>query len=88
MKAIEEAGIADKSTIIVTADHGGHAKTHGSALPIDMDIPWIAWGQGIKRGYEIQAPVKTFDTAATALWLLDVPRPESFDGVPVTSAFE
>jgi len=29
-----------------------------------------------------------YDTAATALWLLQVPLPESFWGRPVTSAFE
>jgi arylsulfatase A-like enzyme len=32
-------------------------------------------------------PVTTYDTAATALWLLDVPIPKSFDGKPVTEAF-
>ena len=83
-----QSGIADDSVLIITADHGGHARTHGTDRPEDMNIPWIAWGKGVKKGFEISAPVKTFDTAATALWLLDVPRPDSFDGHPVTSAFE
>jgi arylsulfatase A-like enzyme len=88
LQAIRDAGIADQSVLIISADHGGHAKTHGRNIPDDMIIPWIAWGKGVKKGFEIADPVKTSDTAATALWLLDVPRPESFDGKPVTAAFE
>jgi len=56
-------------------------------MPEDMNIPWIAVGEGVKRNFEITAPVSTCDTAATALWLLDVPVPQSFDGKPITSAF-
>ncbi len=86
--AIEKAGIAGSSVVIMSADHGGHDKTHGSNSPEDMNIPWIAWGKGVKKNFTITAPVKTYDTAATALWLLDRPIPADFDGKPVTSAFE
>jgi predicted AlkP superfamily pyrophosphatase or phosphodiesterase len=87
-QAIKEAGIADTSVLIVSADHGGHDKTHGLNIPEDMTIPWVAWGKGVKKNTTITAPVTTYDTAATALWLLDVPLPAEFDGKPVTSAFE
>lgn len=87
-RAIEKAGIARDSVIIMTADHGGHAKTHGSNSPEDMTIPWIAWGDHVKRGATITAPVTTYDTAATALWILHVPIPDTWDGKPVTSAFD
>ena len=87
LKAIEDAGIAGESVLIVTADHGGHRKTHGGKSPDDMTIPWIAWGKNVKRDFAISAWVSTCDTAATALWLLDVPVPPWFDGAPVTTAF-
>jgi len=87
-QAIQEAGIADSSVIIISADHGGHEKTHGLDIPDDMLIPWIAWGKGVKKGSTITAPVTTFDTAATALWLLGVPVPVECDGKPVLSAFD
>jgi predicted AlkP superfamily pyrophosphatase or phosphodiesterase len=87
MRAIRKAGIAKSSVVLLTADHGGHAKTHGTTSPEDMTIPWIAWGAGVKPNYSITAPVTTYDTAATALWLLDVPVPADWDGKPVTSAF-
>jgi predicted AlkP superfamily pyrophosphatase or phosphodiesterase len=88
IQALKEAGIADSSVVIISADHGGHDKTHGENIPDDMIIPWIAWGKGVKKGFSITAPVTTYDTAATALWLLDVPVPADFDGKPVISAFE
>jgi len=87
-RAIEDSGLAPNTVLIVTADHGGHDKTHGDNIPDDMLIPWVAWGKGVKKNFTITAPVTTYDTAATALWLLDVPLPAEFDGKPVTSAFE
>jgi len=87
LKAIADAGIANESVVIVTADHGGHRKTHGGKSPDDMTIPWIALGRDVKIHFPITAPVSICDTAATALWLLNVPVPEWFDGTPVTSAF-
>ncbi len=88
MQAIRASGIAEDSVVIVTADHGGHDKTHGLSIPDDMNIPWIAWGKGVKSGFEITAPVTTCDTAATALWLLDLPLTTRLDGKPVACAFE
>jgi predicted AlkP superfamily pyrophosphatase or phosphodiesterase len=87
LHSIEQAGIAEESVLIITADHGGHRKTHGSRTSDDMNIPWIAWGANVKQNFTISEPIVTYDTAATALWLLDVPCPASFDGKPVASAF-
>lgn len=86
--AVKLAGIENRSTFILTADHGGHDKTHGSNTPADMTIPWIVWGAGVQPNLEIQAPVNTCDTAATALWLLDLAVPADWDGKPVASAFK
>ena len=87
LQAIRKAGLAESSVVIVTADHGGHAKTHGANSPDDMTIPWVIWGKGVKKHFTITAPVMTCDTTATALWLLDVSCPDDLDGKPVTSAF-
>jgi len=95
--AIAEAGLTAESVIILTADHGSHditnkegkiVGTHGSAETVDVQIPWVAWGKGAKKNFAITAPIVQYDTAATALWLLDVPLPESFWGRPAISAFE
>lgn len=87
MNAIHDAGIEKDSVVIMSADHGGHEKTHGSKSPEDMTIPWIVWGSGVKSNFQIEGPVTTYDTAATALWLLGVPLPHDMDGTPVKRAF-
>jgi predicted AlkP superfamily pyrophosphatase or phosphodiesterase len=86
-KAIRKAGIAKQSVIILSADHGGNGKGHSRGTPIDMQIPWVAWGATVKKNYEIIMPINTCDTAATALWLLDVKPLAPMDGVVVTNAF-
>jgi predicted AlkP superfamily pyrophosphatase or phosphodiesterase len=88
LQAVRRAGIADTSVFILTADHGGHAKTHGSDRPEDMHIPWVIWGAKVPARGRLSTPVRTYDTAATALWLLGVPVPADWNGRPVREAFE
>ena len=74
-------------TVIVTADHGGHGRSHGSDAAEDMNIPWVVWGEGVAAGTELGEAVKTMDTAATVLWLLGVGDPGTWVGRPVAQAF-
>jgi arylsulfatase A-like enzyme len=74
-------------TLLVTADHGGHRRTHGSADSVDVTIPWVAWGAGVAPGAPLGAGIRTTDTAATALWLLGVSVPAAWTGRPVARAF-
>ena len=86
--ALQEAAILNNTLIIITADHGGSGTSHGSSDPLDTTIPWLAFGSGIKVGYEIQASVQTMDTAATILKALGVPIPSTWNGVPILEVFE
>jgi predicted AlkP superfamily pyrophosphatase or phosphodiesterase len=86
LKAADEAYGAGSYSVIISSDHGGHAKTHGTTQQVDMQIPWIAWGEGVQPG-AITVPVKTTDTAATVLWLLGIAAPEAWTGKPVLSAY-
>lgn len=88
LKAIRKAGLAKRSVVLISADHGGHAKGHSKGEPEDMRIPWIVWGQGVRKGLTITAPVNTCDTAATTLWLLGLSPPMPLAGVVVPSAFK
>jgi len=83
---LDARGLRDETLIIVTADHGGHDTTHGSSMPVDMTIPWIASGPGIVPGV-LTTTVHTYDTAATAAYVLGLPIPPEWDGVPVFEAF-
>ena len=77
---------AGNYTLIVTADHGGHGREHGSSDPRDTTIPWIVWGKGVEPGAALPA-IRTMDTAATAMWLLGVTTPADWVGRPVATAF-
>ena len=77
----------DDFVMIVTADHGGHGRDHGTDAPEDVTIPWIVWGAGVENG-RIAAQIDTYDTAATTLWILGVPVPTRWTGRPVATAFQ
>lgn len=86
IRAAERTYGAGGYTVIVTADHGGHARTHGADSDDDMQIPWIVWGAGVQRTGVLTQPVSTMDTAATVLWLLGIDRPAGLTGQPVYEA--
>ena len=87
MLAADTAYGAGNYSLLVTADHGGHAYGHGTSDPEDVTIPWIAWGRGVTAGV-LKEPIDTFDTAPTVLWLLGVKEPDAWDGDAVVEAFQ
>lgn len=72
--------------LLVTADHGGHQRSHGSALEVDRRIPWYAWGGAAASDARIARAVATQDTAATVLQALGLPQTPGMEGRPVTEA--
>lgn len=86
LTALEDSGLRADTLLIVTADHGGHQYGHYTRLPVDMTIPWIVNGPGVRPG-ELTEPVSITDTAATAAWALGLPLPPEWDGLPVYEAF-
>ena len=83
---LDARNLRSETLILISADHGGHDTTHGSSMPEDMTIPWIASGPGIEPK-ELTTTVHTMDTAATAAFALGLDRPAEWDGVPVYEAF-
>lgn len=86
LAALDTYGIRDETLLIITADHGGHDMTHGSSMPEDMTIPWIASGVGIQPKL-LTSQINVMDTAATAAYVLGLPIPQEWDGVPIYEAF-
>jgi len=87
--AIEEAGIADSTLLLVTADHGGHDKGHGQPLDIDLFCPFVAIGPGVAAGHELTVPMYQYDIAATIADALGVKDfPASWRGLPILDLYE
>ena len=73
-KIITELG--DEYTFIITADHGGHDRTHGTDMPENMVIPVIIRGKDFEKGKELEN-VNIMDLAPTVAKLLGTqPDPE------------
>jgi predicted AlkP superfamily pyrophosphatase or phosphodiesterase len=75
------------TTVIVTADHGGHGWNHGTSKGVDTTIPWIVAGPGV-RPRALATRVHTTDTAATAAWVLGLSLSAGATGRPVMEAFD
>jgi predicted AlkP superfamily pyrophosphatase or phosphodiesterase len=88
VEALEQAGIKDKTIVLITADHGGKGTGHGGATMDELLIPWILSGPGVARGKELKTQVNTYDTAATVAHIFGVKAPDVWIGKPVIEAFE
>jgi arylsulfatase A-like enzyme len=87
LAALEARADRDRTLLLVTADHGGHGRRHGTHRIEDLHIPWIASGARVQRG-DFDAPVRTTDTAATILAALGLPVPGEMTGRPVRQALD
>jgi hypothetical protein len=86
LQALYDAGMADSTAVLVTADHGGMGTGHGGESMAELEIPWMLRGPGVVPG-PLAAPIDTYDTAATVAHLLGLTRPEAWIARPVLSAF-
>ena len=87
IQSTKEAGIYDKTTFIISADHGGIGYGHGGETLDEIEIPFIIFGKGIKKNYLIRNQVYIYDNAATAALLLGLNQPQAWIGRPVKTAF-
>lgn len=76
-KVVDELG--DEYTIIVTADHGGHDRCHGTELPEDMTIPMFFIGEEFNKGEELTG-VSILDLAPTIATIMQVPFAPEWEG--------
>ena len=76
-RVIEEVG--DEYTVIITADHGGHDRGHGTDMDEDMTIPMFFVGEEFEAGKEL-ADVSILDLAPTIAKILDVPTAREWEG--------
>lgn len=75
-------GAAARTTLILTADHGGDGTRHGGASPESWVIPFSCAGPRVRRG-AIQEAVTLLDVAPTVLAVLRLPALPQTEGKAV-----
>lgn len=73
------AGLPEDYSLIVTADHGGHDRIHGTEAPEDMTVPLFCRGAGFKPGEMAENP-SILDIAPTVAALLGVAPGREWEG--------
>lgn len=71
--------LGDEYTVIVTADHGGHDRTHGANISEDMNIPMFFRGKQFAEN-EILSNVSLLDIAPTVAEILGLTIPDEWEG--------
>jgi hypothetical protein len=88
IQATKDAGTFNETVFIISADHGGIGYGHGGETIDEIEIPFLMYGKGIKKGYLIKNKIYTYDNAATVATLLGIEQPYAWIGKPVKTAFE
>ena len=70
--------LPDDFAVLITADHGGHDRTHGTEMPEDMLIPFIALKKNL--GTIQTENVNLKDIAPTIATLMDIAPDEEWEG--------
>ncbi len=81
------SALTGRHTVILQSDHGGHDHQHGSNMPEDLTIPWIAAGPQIHCGHTIERDVSLLDTAPTIAHLLNLSVPARWEGLCLDEIF-
>ena len=79
-RVIEECG--DRYTVIVTADHGGHDRMHGTDAPEDMTIPMFYFGKQFAKGVRFSGG-SILDIAPTIAKIIGIEPADEWEGTPV-----
>lgn len=75
-----------ETTVLVTSDHGGHERTHGTDSDEDMTVPWILSGAGVRQGHKIATQVRIYDTCPTLAAILGITASDIWDGQVISEA--
>ena len=86
---MERKGLIKDTAIVVCSDHGIAAIDHSYLLAkSEKYVPFLLYGAGIKKGYQIQRPGKIMDICCTIAYLLGIRYPYDSRGQVFTDALE
>lgn len=76
-RVVERFG--EEYTVIITADHGGHERSHGTRMPEDMTVPMIFIGKSFEVGRRLDG-CSTLDIAPTVARVMGLPAEREWEG--------
>ncbi len=91
LRHLDESGRADSTVLVVTADHGESLGEHGEdthgffLYQSTLHVPLLVRAPAVRGGQRTRTLIRTIDVAPTALALLGVDAPASFEGVSFLS---
>ncbi len=71
--------LTEDYVVFITADHGGHDRSHGADIPEDMTIPLFILGQGFAPGSDI-GNANIMDIAPTVAEILGITPDAEWEG--------
>jgi choline-sulfatase len=89
---LDARGLSESTVLVVTADHGESLGEHGEdthgffLYQSTLHVPLLIRAPGIHPGQRVGDLIRTIDVAPTALRLLGVEAPSTFEGVSFVSA--
>lgn len=78
VRRVREA-CGENSSILVTADHGGHDRIHGTDQPVDMTIPLLMFGKEFRPGTRFSG-ASILDVAPTVADLFGIAPAADWEG--------
>ncbi len=85
--SLRETKMIQNTTLIITSDHGGVGFGHGGESIIELEVPWLISGPGIKKNALLEMPNDHVNTALTIARILGLKTPIEWIGRPVNEAF-
>lgn len=82
VEEVAAAALEQNYTVIITTDHGGHDKGHGSDMKEDMTIPLFILGESFTPGENL-GKRSILDVAPTVLNILDLTPPTYWQGTAI-----
>lgn len=85
---MKEKGLYKDTHFMFLSDHGSINNGHGGVTINEMIVPWGITGPKIKKGFKIEEPNNTVNTASVILRLFKIKQPLSWTGEVPESIFK
>ncbi len=93
MGLLERHGLADRTLVVLTSDHGEMLREFGRGGKVLMHeasvrVPFIVAGPGVPAGVRLGQLAEQIDILPTLLDYADIPKPDALPGISLRAAIE